>query len=235
MAVEAKRGCGYRKVGGTYVVSGRLSAPCCRMPLPLTVCPCCGEGVKQSRGWTWIDAGKMFGGTPAPCTTGDAVRWPFGVVGIGQPLCPAADPASMGRVGLLWIGEQFYPTAQHFIAEGNAQGISRRVAAVPRDYKPGETWVMFAHPKGMLDAATGEWIPAVVALCRPRGFELIVTQSKMDAADIDDSDAAKERERDAKRGIQWIPVPDDDPDHRGSAFDKQPKPGSTPDLLGAEA
>lgn len=227
MAVESKRGCGYRKVGGTYVVSGKLSAPCCRMPLPLTVCPCCGEGVKQSRGWTWIDAAKMFGGlSPAFCTTGGPVP---------NSYCPVEDPAQLGRVGLLWIGEQFYPTAQHFIAEGNAQGISRRVAAVPRDYKPGETWVMFAHPKGMLDAATGEWIPAVVALCRPRGFELIVTQSKMDAADVDDSEAAKERERDAKRGIRWIPVPDDDPDHRGSAFDKPAKPGTTADLLGAQA
>jgi hypothetical protein len=221
MAVEAKRGCGYRKVGGKYVVAGRLSATCCRMPLPLTVCPCCGEGVKQSRGWTWIDAAKMFGTQQCELYTQPALG----------PSCALADPAQLGKVGLLWIGEQFYPTAQHFLMEANGQGISRRVSAIPRDYKAGATWLMFAHPKGMLDAGTGEWVPAVIALCRPHGFELIVLQSRMDAADIEGSEAAQERERDAKRGVTWVPVPDDDPDHRGSAFDKEPKQAPARDLL----
>src|SRR5215468_1900417 len=102
MAVEPKRGCGYRKVGGLYLVSGRDGAPCCKMPIALTVCPTCGTGVKQSRGWTWIDARPWLQG---PC------KWP-------NQHCIAADPTQLGeRVGLLWIGEKFYPTTQHFQRE----------------------------------------------------------------------------------------------------------------------
>ena len=36
--VEGKRGCGYRKVKGVYLVAPALSRPCGRLPTPLTVC-----------------------------------------------------------------------------------------------------------------------------------------------------------------------------------------------------
>ena len=62
MAIEQKRGCGYRKVGGLYMVGGGIGVPCDRLPYELTVCPCCSQGVKQSRGWTWIDVAKFFQG-----------------------------------------------------------------------------------------------------------------------------------------------------------------------------
>lgn len=39
MAVETKRGCGYRKIGGLYLVAGNLSEPCDRLPWPLHVYP----------------------------------------------------------------------------------------------------------------------------------------------------------------------------------------------------
>jgi hypothetical protein len=51
------------------------------------------------------------------------------------------------RIGLLWIGERYYPTPADFTAEGSAMGISRRVSAIPRDFKIGETWIAFAHQK----------------------------------------------------------------------------------------
>lgn len=54
MAVEARRGCGFRKVGGLYMVSGALSSPCERLPLELHVCPVCNAGIKQTRAWQWI-------------------------------------------------------------------------------------------------------------------------------------------------------------------------------------
>ena len=54
MAVEAKRGCGYRKEGGLYLVGGGLSAPCDRMPYPLDRCKTCGGGIKFTRGHTWL-------------------------------------------------------------------------------------------------------------------------------------------------------------------------------------
>jgi|GEM_PF-2940968 len=54
MAVEARRGCGFRKINGLYLVGGGLSAPCDRMPYRLDRCPTCGEGVKFTRGHSWL-------------------------------------------------------------------------------------------------------------------------------------------------------------------------------------
>jgi hypothetical protein len=267
MAVEAKRGCGYRKVGGLYLVDEGSGMPCCKMPLALNVCPCCGGGIKQARGWTWIDAGKMFGG--AKCEA-------------ALPICPAARPELMGRVGLIWIGESFYPRPVDFLNEAATMGISRRMSAVPREYKAGETWVMFAHPKAImkprlveelhveqefvgwvitthdgervkgeepfpvhvdalsraleLDAREPLYGPGIIRIARPKGFEKIVRQSDYDAiireqaagkppiGEVDDgkewrSASLIQFERDASRGVTWVPVPDDDPDHQGTVYD----------------
>jgi hypothetical protein len=54
--VESKRGCGYRKPGGLYLVSGGFAKTCYKLPIGLTVCPCCNQGIKPARGFTWISA-----------------------------------------------------------------------------------------------------------------------------------------------------------------------------------
>jgi len=252
MAVEAKRGCGYRKVGGLYLVAGGLGRPCCKMPLELSVCPCCNAGVKQTRGWTWIDAGKMFaaGGCRAPA--------------LERSTCPVVNPAGMGKVGLLWIGEKFYKRPSDFEQEAASMGISRRLTAVPRDFKAGDTWVMFAHPKAIqkarrvvnegdgwtilrpdeeregdycwhdsdpealrlaeekaaaLDLEDPCYVAGIIRVARPQGFERIVKQSEFDRA-MDYDKERLELERDAKRGVRWVPVPDDDKDHAGTVYDK---------------
>ena len=58
--ITAPRGCGLRKPGGLYLVAGAPNAPCGKLPLELTVCPCCGQGIKFARGWTWVDADRLF-------------------------------------------------------------------------------------------------------------------------------------------------------------------------------
>ena len=58
--VEGVRGCGWRKPGGLYLVSGNLSEPCPRLPVETAVCPTCGEGIKPARGFTWVDGGKLI-------------------------------------------------------------------------------------------------------------------------------------------------------------------------------
>lgn len=158
MAVEAKRGCGYRKVGGLYLVGKGGGMPCCKLPLPLEVCPCCNQGIKQTRGWTWIDAGKMFPGGCRISNAGDVMK----LIGLGN--CPMGNPASLGRIGLLWIGERFYKTPGAFLKEGEELGISRRLTAVPRDFKLGETWVALAHPKTIPAARRAVAGPAGVYL-----------------------------------------------------------------------
>jgi hypothetical protein len=196
MAIEPRRGCGYRKVGGLYLVSGDAGLPCCRLPLRLTVCPCCGAGIKQTRGWTWINPVLLFGESYKPeCNA-----------------CPAGNPARMGeRAGLLWIGAQFYPTAAHFEAEASAMGISRRIAAIPRGFKVGETWVLLAHPKACAPDAEGR-TAGVFRIFRPERIEKILTESQATAAEL-----AKL----AEEGITPVIVPDGDRDHQGSVYDDE--------------
>lgn len=230
MAVEAKRGCGYRKVGGLYLVSGELSAECDRLPFELSVCPCCGGGIKQARGWTWVQPFKLFEGTHKPCSC-------FGI-------CPVCYPLQFfgetGKAGLLWIGEQHYPTVSEFVQEGLTQGISRRINSIPRQFEIGKTWVLLAHPKAVRRMSTkdeirknglfinGETVekPGIFAVFRPRRIERIVKQSEYETwlklqNPENDGDYTEEdikihdkHQRDIDRGITLVPVPDDDKDHQ---------------------
>lgn len=207
MAIEAKRRCGYRKVGGLYLVSDGYGAQCCKLPILLKVCPTCSEGVKQTRGWTWID--------PQP--------WLKGSCAWGSELCPAAHPEVLGtQVGLLWIGEQFYPTPVDFAAEANALGISRRITAVPRGFKVGEHWVFLAHPKVKREviAETGEavWVGGIFRIFKPTRIEKIITESM--AKDETEMTRLK------LQNITPVIVPDDDKDHQGTVYDK-----SEPELV----
>ena len=223
MSVEPRRGCGYRVVGGLYIVVDGKGGLCDRLPYPLESCRHCGQGIKQTRGHFWLapdffgphlveSPGAPDGGAECPDTKKDPLCWP-------------EDPAL-----LLWVGEAFYPPPAHFDEEAAKMGISRRIAAVPRGFKANSTWVILAHPRiakcddckgagGLPDpslpldplatikcarCAGSGWIGGAFTAFRPSRIELLLKQS----------DATPERiEREAKRGITVVAVPDDDPDH----------------------
>lgn len=192
------------------------------MPVPLTVCPVCSAGIKQTRGWTWIDAAHILGA--GPCDGHD----------LDCDTCPLSPAVvqSIGRAGLLWIGEKFYATTAEFTTEAAKLGISRRIAAIPRGFKVRETWVLFAHPKGawcgdcdgdgVIDTGEGEpenvpscrtckgtgRVPGVFRLFRPTAIEKIVTETQ--SRDLHAMQLLMEQ------GINIVIVPDDDPDHQGS-------------------
>lgn len=130
---DSVRGCGTRKPGGLYLVSAGTGFPCGRLPVPLERCPTCDHGIKPTRGWTWVDAGELLSkrNCAAPATQ-----------------C-AGCPTITGKHGLIWIGEQFYPTPQHWLREAGDQGVSRRIKAIPKDFVLGETWVLVAHRKAI--------------------------------------------------------------------------------------
>lgn len=139
---EAKRGCGYRKPGGLYLVSNGLPAICGRLPLPLTVCPCCGGGIKPARGFTWVNPAMMFQNCPCPLTLrGDCHR---------TCLLNQHRLETMTRAGLLWVGEGFYPSPQDWTVEALRMGVSRRVHRVPKGLVAGETVVLVAHRKAIM-------------------------------------------------------------------------------------
>lgn len=142
-------------------------------------------------------------------------------LGLACRACPASNPEALGeRAGLLWIGTQFYPTPEHFMVEARHQGICRRITAVPRDFKAGETWVLLAHPKGATHPADPTASPPLEArqgagifyLWKPERIEKLVTETEArDAAAMADLE---------RRGITPVAVPDGDRDHQGSVYDK---------------
>ena len=208
MAVESKRGCGYRKVGGLYLVSEPGGVPCDRLPLELTVCPVCSHGFKQARGFTWVDVAGLVGGVHRDCLD----EFPC-------PLCMSTE--QMGRA----------PAA--FEMESRALGVSRRVHALPRGFKVGETWVLLAHPKtlpcsecvatGLVGGVPCEkckakgWLAGVFKVWRPSRVEKLLNESQRGSEEAEDL---------VKRGITPIFVPDDDPDHQGSVYDAEEEPAA---------
>jgi hypothetical protein len=211
MAIEPRRGCGYRKVGGTYLVSGPGGAPCDRLPFPLTVCPVCSCGIKQNRGWTWVNPKALFGGTHAECKDPQ----------YGNLRCPICR-GEVERAGLLWIGGQFYKTPEAFEREAYSLGASRRIKAVPRDFVVGETWVLLAHPKAIEKRpepaivddkpVPTEYQAGIFYAWRPTRIEKILLESQRGSEEVADLE---------KRGITPVFVPDGDKDHQGSVYDKE--------------
>jgi len=141
---EAARGCGYRKKGGIYLIGGDASMmqPCGKLPLPLGICPTCGGGIHQARGWTWVGLNGLFGSVECKKMEDCNAMCPLNAWNLTMVEGETAD-----RAGLLWIGEKFYKTPEDFAKEGIKQGFSRRVMHIPTNFKIGETYVLFAHSK----------------------------------------------------------------------------------------
>lgn len=219
MAVEAKRGCGYRKVGGLYLVGSGQGIACDRLPIALEICPCCGQGIKQTRGWTWVDVDKLVGGphlVESKHTLNKTSTGPAQVPCFCHPSCPLCHrPQDIGRAGLLWVGTQFYPSIEHFEAEARTLGVSRRLITVPRGFEIGKTWVLFAHPRGIIKATSeleSKYVPAIFRVWQPTAIERIFKESDRESAEVT---------ADRKRGITPVFVPDNDKDHQGTAYDKE--------------
>ncbi|MDX9972517.1 MAG: hypothetical protein RBU21_05935 [FCB group bacterium] len=160
--VEGRRGCGFRKPGGLYLVSGALGRACLRLPIPLDRCPTCDCGLKFTRGWTWINPAPFLAAHPCVGTRECAT-------------CPLSG-APPARVGLVWVGRMYYSPSKWSL-EAQQMGVSKRIAGVPRGFVLGETWVWVAH----LDAVKqlggdGEWhsSPGVFHVFRPSAIEYVV-------------------------------------------------------------
>ncbi len=169
---EDVRGCGFRAAGqtgvGKYLMGGRgIETDCERLPYPLTVCPCCGEGIKMSRSWTKIQAARLFDPVHSPACT-------------NRPECGNCPICRPHRVGdpayLLWIGARSYSPAA-FVDEAMRMGVSRRINAIPREFRIGETWVFLAHPRGLAASSFGadqQATAAVIGVFKPTHVDLVI-------------------------------------------------------------
>jgi len=217
MAVEKRRGCGYRKVGGIYLAGDYGGVPCHRLPIATDICPVCKSGIKQTRGLTWIDPVGFLGQAcdymstgrlGAPYTEPDRARRLDALAHCTK--CPACE-ISLFRgeeVGLTWIGEKYYATTASFMNEAADQGFSKRLPAIPKGFKIGKHWIFFAHPKAIVSRAP-EYDPprpGIFFVWKPERIEIIVTQTQSEDADF--------MKPLAEKGLTPVIVPDDDPDHQ---------------------
>lgn len=208
MAIEPVRGCGYRKVGAIYLCADGLYSYCDRLPYELVKCEACGAGISITRGMTKIQPDKVFN-NHIMCTC-------FG-------FCPMCTPPDHGYI--MGVGKRYYATPEAFIREGLNMGISKRIGAVPRDFKLGITWVYLAHPEAANhinrvvadvvfdDQVRGmqykmleyEKAPGIFAAVRPTRLEMLIYEK---------DNTEETRQALEKRGITPVIVPDNDPDHK---------------------
>jgi hypothetical protein len=72
------------------------------------------------------------------------------------------------NIGLLWVGQAYYKKSADFEYESFTQGISKRIAAVPRNFQVGKTWIALAHPTAC------DGLPGIFTVFRPSAIEYIV-------------------------------------------------------------
>ena len=181
ISIEHKRACGYRKPSadglGLYLIGSANFEPCERLPFALETCSCCGGGIKASRGYTWINPGRIFDPFLSPCCSEY-----FGakIEGLEHDharcyLCNAATVAGE-RGGLIWIGEKYYKSAGDFMAEAAAMGISRKIGAMPQDFEIGKTVVYLAHRKTWIPdpTRTEPWGQAVFTAFCPTRIDIVI-------------------------------------------------------------
>lgn len=190
---EKPRGCGYRKPGGMYLRTDGIGSACLKLNIPLTVCPCCGGGVKQARGWTWVNT-KLF--ESPRCPKGCEVDW--------KCTCPFGQRDL--RMGLMWVGaSKFYPTPEAFAEEAAAYGVSKRLHQIPKDFRVGQTWVALAHPKacpGVDEKGSAAEMPGIFHAFRPSRIEYVVKGTETE-------DELKALEKRGLSLVQVIPLDED--------------------------
>ena len=153
MAVEKVRGCGYRKVGGLYLIGGIMNAPCDRLPITLTVCETCGAGIKVGKGFTKINPFKLWGNHPMETVTPISGLVTVDKGDNAELRMQCHDPESCyvcyptdGVGFIMRCGEKFY-TMDSFMNEARAMGVSKRIPFIPRELKVGETPIFLVHKK----------------------------------------------------------------------------------------
>ena len=215
MAIELIRGCGFRRVGGLYLCGEYIEVPCDRLPMPLTVCPVCGQGIKVSRGFTKINPHRLFG-KHRDCDD----RGPYPCF-----MCEPKDEPAF----IMGVGAGYYKTPEVFLDEATSMGISKRIPFIPKGLELGKTVIYLAHPKAcevkvapalqqamgileeartkqprLLETERNEKKLGIFCAFIPKRVEKLIWESEL---------TDEKRERLEKRGITPVPIPDGDKDH----------------------
>lgn len=194
---EARRGCGYRKIGGLYLVSDPgITLVCDGLPLELEPCDCCGFQPPFSRNlqrisWRYIHQAEHNHhiALKARGVAGEVCSCP--------PQCPICHPETqeLKSHGLMQVGKKFY-TPRSFIKEAMNLGISKRIPDIPHWLILDETWILLAHdntPKvpleklksnGLLEKEP-ETFRAVFYAFKPKRIEMPVWKDEISEEEIE--------------------------------------------------
>lgn len=191
---EKSRLCGYRKIGGLYLVSGGDAKDCGKLPVSLerlNRCHHCGLPLSEDHKIRFSRAPRML---QQPELLWRDIPCANGLMACRN--CPLSNGYETGPALLIWIGEQFYPTPAHFNRESLEQGLSRRIPAVPDDFVVGETWVLLAHAKAIMNKQVKDkedngqlaliprdelsYEPGVFRMFRPERIEIVVSGEESD-------------------------------------------------------
>jgi hypothetical protein len=194
---ESQRGCGYRKIGGLYLVSDPgIHLNCDGLPLPLEPCGCCGFKPPFSRNLQRIQFEYIIQAEKKKHTANeDKACEKAGVENIfeenvlapcscpdGCPICHAEVSRAAGiQFGLMFVGSQNY-TPESFIKEAFSMGVSKRIPEIPSWLKLNETWIFLAHQKTPKENLQGngmhmkepELAPAIFYGFKPQRCEMPV-------------------------------------------------------------
>lgn len=215
MAQEKKRGCGYRKVGGLYLMGTGYSVPCDMLPLKLKSCPTCGFEIPFYRGFQWIKKAWIIHFSEehhnARAMKAERCSHTYEKVPTKCPLC-FPEENSLEKYGLMWVGSRYY-TPESFALEANKVGVCKKIPRIPKGLEIGKTWVLVAHTKVPFSDVFDErgirkkepeYHPAVFYAFKPTAIEMPIWKSK----------ATKRRlNRLKKLGITPIIIDDGDKDH----------------------
>jgi len=140
---ESVRGCGYRKIGGLYLVSNAgFIVTCDGLPLKLDTCLCCGFAPPFSRNLQRLHPQYIMQASEEKHHKIVNSEW----VKIECDClldCPVCHTKHDQVYGLMFVGTDYTPSS--FIREAVKMGVSKRIPQIPTWLKLGETWVLLAH------------------------------------------------------------------------------------------
>lgn len=204
---ENERGCGWRKIGGVYLVGDGVSACCDGLPVDLGPCDDCGFEVYQARSIVPIHAGFLHSKLKTHDCKDD---FPCPLCFYGKPwgdlkaeaLAKAEKFSGPKVFFLMWVSQDLY-TPEEFIDEAREFGVSKRIAAnsLPSDFVIGNDWIFLAHrdtkfPKfgtSPLKDDKDRPVPYDVATKRgifyafkPQRLELVLYKGQISDADLEE-------------------------------------------------
>ncbi len=161
--VETERGCGWRKIGGSYLTADEgMPVKCDALPVEIKPCECCEYEIHHARSLVPYHVGYLasllkhhkcndafdcplcYYATDyhqAKIENDRRRRWNLTHPTEEKPLLQIPE-----SFFVMWVSKEFY-SPESFIAEAQQQGISKRVAAnsLPVGFVVGRDWVFLAH------------------------------------------------------------------------------------------